>query len=79
MQILTLFVALATVVSGVNANSPSFGGANNYFIHATASSEQNDWVNTLSSWGAKVVRLWGELPLVPCLCLCFVAHFLFLS
>jgi len=60
MQFLRFIVVLATLLIGASANSPSFGGANNYFIHATSASEQNDWVNTLSSWGAKVVRLWGK-------------------
>ncbi len=60
MQFLNLVVVLS-VLAGVAANSKSFGGSNNYFIHGVSDYEREQWVNTLADWGAKVVRLWGNV------------------
>ncbi|KAI0117633.1 glycoside hydrolase [Hypoxylon sp. NC0597] len=40
------------------ANSPSWAGSNNYFLIGLSESQQNTWVDKMSSYGAKVVRLW---------------------
>lgn len=43
--------------------SPSFGGANNYFLHGLANAkEQQQYIQALSQQGAKIVRLWGKQP-----------------
>ncbi|KAG9192100.1 mannan endo-1,4-beta-mannosidase [Alternaria panax] len=37
----------------------SFGGSNEYFLHALSASEQKTYIETLAGWGAKVIRLWA--------------------
>lgn len=40
--------------------SNSFAGSNLYFLHGLSGSEQDDYINTMASYGAKVLRIWGE-------------------
>ncbi|KAI1758716.1 glycoside hydrolase [Hypoxylon sp. FL1150] len=40
------------------ANLASWGGLNNYFLIGISDSAQNDYINSLASFGLKVVRLW---------------------
>ncbi|GAP88806.1 putative glycoside hydrolase family 5 protein [Rosellinia necatrix] len=40
------------------ANSPSWAGSNNYFLIGLSDSQQNEWINNMASYGAKVVRVW---------------------
>ncbi|KAI9838131.1 MAG: hypothetical protein M1819_006287 [Sarea resinae] len=47
-----------TLASIVTANSNSWAGVNNYFVHTLSEGEQQYWVNEVASVGAKVVRLW---------------------
>ncbi|KAF9631153.1 putative beta- -mannanase protein [Lasiodiplodia theobromae] len=35
-----------------------WAGSNLYFLHALPIAEQERYINTLASWGAKVIRLW---------------------
>lgn len=39
--------------------SNSFGGGNLYFLHGLSDSDQDYYINTMASYDAKVVRLWG--------------------
>ncbi|KAI9703504.1 MAG: hypothetical protein M1820_005808 [Bogoriella megaspora] len=39
--------------------SNSWGGSNLYFLHGLSNSDQDYYINTLASDGAKVVRLWA--------------------
>ena len=41
--------------------SKSFAGSNNYYLHAMLPEEQADYISSLRSDGAKVVRLWGKI------------------
>ncbi|KAF1986872.1 glycoside hydrolase family 5 protein [Aulographum hederae CBS 113979] len=38
--------------------SKSFAGSNNYYLHGLPVADQTAYVQTLASWGVKVVRLW---------------------
>lgn len=51
------FVSLSFGCPVVSATQ-SFAGTNNYFLHGLPPSEQEAYLSVLSSWGAKVVRLW---------------------
>lgn len=62
---------LTTVLAGVlvvATSSPAihkrdiapWAGSNLYFLHALPIAEQERYINTLASWGVKVIRLWGE-------------------
>ncbi|KAI6081001.1 glycoside hydrolase [Hypoxylon rubiginosum] len=53
----TLF-ALPAEELAPRANSPSWAGTNNYFLIGLSDSVQNDYINSLASFGTKVVRLW---------------------
>lgn len=50
--------AAAVDTRSAQANSPSWAGSNNYFLIGLSDSQQDEWVNNMASYGAKVVRLW---------------------
>ncbi|KAI1413025.1 glycoside hydrolase [Hypoxylon sp. FL1857] len=50
--------ALPTDKLDSRANSPSWAGSNNYFLIGLSESQQNAWIDAMSSYGAKAVRLW---------------------
>ncbi|TAQ89287.1 hypothetical protein B7494_g2360 [Chlorociboria aeruginascens] len=52
----TLLAPLA--LSAFAGASNSFGGSSLYFLHGLSSSDQDYYINTLSGYGAKVIRLW---------------------
>ncbi|MCJ1307316.1 hypothetical protein MMC25_000962 [Agyrium rufum] len=58
--ITTLLAALGLTRAAVmrKRTSNSFGGANNWHIHAASNSTITSWVQQVDSLGAKVVRLW---------------------
>ena len=47
--------------------SKSWGGGNLYFLHGLSDSDQDYYINTMASDGAKVVRLWGMWRLLSSL------------
>ena len=51
--------------------SNSWAGGNLYFLHGLGDSDQDYYINTLASDGAKVIRLWGMFPAY-----CSSSHFL---
>ena len=51
--------ATASCRSLEKRSSSSWGGGNLYFLHGLSDSDQNSYINTMASDGAKVVRLWG--------------------
>lgn len=55
-------VATLVVAAPAACQSPSWAGSNLYFLHALPAAEQSRYIDTLASWGVKVVRLWGEFP-----------------
>ncbi|RFU73379.1 glycoside hydrolase family 5 [Trichoderma arundinaceum] len=50
--------ACALAASGVATASNSFAGSSLYFLHGLSASDQAYYINTLASYGAKVVRIW---------------------
>ncbi|GME26543.1 putative beta- -mannanase protein [Neofusicoccum parvum] len=51
-------VATLVVAAPAACQSPSWAGSNLYFLHALPAAEQSRYIDTLASWGVKVVRLW---------------------
>lgn len=54
----TLCLALAHFCQLTEAKSSSWSGTNNYFLQGMSDSAQDAYIQTLSSYNAKVVRLW---------------------
>ncbi|PNP40479.1 hypothetical protein TGAMA5MH_07476 [Trichoderma gamsii] len=50
--------ACALASSGLAAASNSFAGSSLYFLPGLSASDQANYINTLASYGAKVVRVW---------------------
>ena len=42
----------------------SWAGSNLYFLHGLSDSDQDSYINTLASNGAKVLRIWGLQPVI---------------
>ncbi|KAI0975228.1 glycoside hydrolase [Xylaria arbuscula] len=59
---LASFLATASAASidrlSSRANSHSWAGSNLYFLIGLSDSQQNEWIDSIASDGAKVVRLW---------------------
>ncbi|KAI1182478.1 glycoside hydrolase [Nemania serpens] len=53
----TAFAASINTLSS-RANSPSWAGSNNYFLIGLSETQQNAYIDSIASAGAKVVRLW---------------------
>ncbi|KAJ6195927.1 glycoside hydrolase superfamily [Bipolaris maydis] len=53
-----MWLAFATFSQLTEANSGSWSGTNNYFLQAMSDSAQDAYIQTLSSYNVKVVRLW---------------------
>ncbi|KAF2969585.1 hypothetical protein GQX73_g4001 [Xylaria multiplex] len=51
-------LALSVDTLSSRANSPSWAGSNIYFLIGLSDSQQDEWINSIASDGAKVVRLW---------------------
>lgn len=51
------YIALATFASYAHG-SPSWAGTNLYFLQGLSDSDQDAYINKLSSYNTKVVRLW---------------------
>lgn len=56
MRLSIAVCALAT--SGLATASNSFAGSSLYFLPGLSASDQANYINTLASYGAKVVRIW---------------------
>lgn len=63
MKAISVSSLLVAIVFSVltQAATHSFADSNSYYLHALHSDAQNEYINTLSSYGAKVVRLRGKL------------------
>lgn len=74
MHFSSIFSSLALTVAYASAHpfeeraaSKSFAGTNNYFLHALPLDDQKAYIETLSSWGVKVIRLWVTNVSAGCL------------
>ena len=62
----SLLLPLSTLTNGraleprASNSSNSWAGGNLYFLHGLSDSDQDYYINTMASNGAKVVRLWGK-------------------
>ncbi|KAK9419445.1 putative mannan endo-1,4-beta-mannosidase [Seiridium unicorne] len=57
---IALPLVLASPLSSIStrATSKSWAGSNLYFLQGLSDSDQDQWISTMSSSGAKVVRVW---------------------
>ncbi|KAG4440554.1 hypothetical protein IFR05_003970 [Cadophora sp. M221] len=58
VSLLGLTASFANAFVVENRNSKSWAGSNNYYLHALHPEEQASYINSLKSYGTKVVRLW---------------------
>lgn len=53
-----LYLAGAHALAIDKRGSTSWAGSNLYFLHGLSASDQASYIDTLASYGAKVVRVW---------------------
>lgn len=58
MKLLFRPLLVLSALSALASASSSFGGSNLYFLHGLSASDQANYIDTLASYGAKVVRVW---------------------
>ncbi|KAL9623331.1 MAG: hypothetical protein Q9160_002438 [Pyrenula sp. 1 TL-2023] len=58
------YVQDRAVAAAASANS--WAGSSLYFVHALSESDQNDYINTLAGFGAKVLRIWVTASSAGC-------------
>ncbi|TVY71426.1 putative mannan endo-1,4-beta-mannosidase F [Lachnellula suecica] len=58
MKLLLPTIVAPLALSAFATASNSFGGSSLYFLQGLSDADQDSYINTLSSYGAKVLRLW---------------------
>jgi mannan endo-1,4-beta-mannosidase len=58
MKLLSAGTIASLLFSTLANASSSFAGSNLYFLHGLSVTDQANYINTLASYGAKVVRIW---------------------